>query len=56
MQTREPVVRCMNCGRGVPQSESRRMRECRAIKLCETCNAPGRRLIMLAKMMGGRRR
>jgi hypothetical protein len=51
-----PVMRrCMACGRSVPETEIRKARECPALKLCEGCNSPSKRMLILARAMGVRR-
>lgn len=44
--------RCMACGRSVPETEIRKARECPALKLCEDCNRPSKRMLILARAMG----
>lgn len=43
--------RCMACGRSVPETEIRKARECPALKLCEGCNSPSKRMLILARVM-----
>jgi len=44
--------RCMACGRSVPEDKICKARECPAIKLCEDCNRPSKRMLILARAMG----
>jgi len=48
----EAMRRCMACGRSVPEDKIRKARECPAIKLCEDCNSPSKRMLILARAMG----